>query len=93
MACSGSTLSSSSSSASSGAGALVEALLELARLRADPAQPAVQLARDDLALLVEQDVAEQRADEEGKAEQEDATCPGPYKTVTEAPNMMIRAQV
>jgi hypothetical protein len=36
-----------------GPGALVEAPAEFARPRADPAQPAIQLGRDDLALLVE----------------------------------------
>ena len=64
------------SSGSSSAAPSFEALAELAGLAADPAQPAVQLVGDDRALLVEQDVAEQRADDEGKPEQQEAACPG-----------------
>lgn len=59
-----------------GSGARFEALAELGALGAEPAQPAIQLGGDDLALLIQQDVARQRADHEGKNEQQQPARPG-----------------
>src|SRR6185437_12815085 len=49
-----------------------EAVAELGNLRARLAEPAVELFRDDRALLIQQDVAGEHADQQAEEEQEDA---------------------
>ncbi|MGH3278827.1 MAG: adenylyl-sulfate kinase, partial [Trebonia sp.] len=57
-------------------GARFEALAEPGDLRASLAELAVELFRDQRALLVEQDVAGKGADDEAKEKQQDAAGPG-----------------
>jgi sulfate adenylyltransferase len=68
-----------------GRGALFEALAELGDLRAGLAEPPVEPVRDDLALLVQQDVAGEHADEQAKEKQQDAAGPGHVQQDHRAP--------
>ena len=68
-----------------GLGAVFEALAELGNLRARLAEPAVELFRDDRALLIQQDVAGEHADQQAEEEQEDAASPGGVQQEHRAP--------